>query len=265
VLLPHLCLYRCDPLHFTCQRLGNWKTKMISYGGRLTLIKSVLGSLVIYFFSLFRAPVSVLKSLESVRQRFFWGNDEVNGGGALESKKIDFGLKDEEGVHRMLRGSKWGDIVKTGRDIQNLGFNFCGSFEKKLEDSWRKIHDNNGAFTVKKLREMVDDKILNRTSSAQETKWCKIIPRKACIFIWRLQQRRLPVYTWLDRLGIDLNSTLCPHCGNDIETVDHCFLGCSRVIDSWGKLFKWWNMGSFNIGALQDIVEHKGLPNFHKK
>ncbi|GJX55919.1 reverse transcriptase domain, reverse transcriptase zinc-binding domain protein [Tanacetum coccineum] len=107
------------------------------------------------------------------------------------------------------------------------------------EYSWKWIHDDDGAFTVKKLRDLGDDKILNRTIGAQETKWCKIVPRKVCIFIWRLQRRRLPVYTWLDHLVMDLNSILCPHCGNDIETMDHCFLGCSRVIDSWGKLFKW--------------------------
>ncbi|GKE02928.1 putative RNA-directed DNA polymerase, eukaryota, reverse transcriptase zinc-binding domain protein [Tanacetum coccineum] len=107
------------------------------------------------------------------------------------------------------------------------------------EYSWKWIHDDDGAFIVKKLREMVDDKILNRTIGTQETKWCKIVPRNVCIFIWRLQRRRLPVYTWLDHLVMDLNSILCPHCGNDIETMDHCFLGCSRVIDSWGKLFKW--------------------------
>ena len=30
------------------KRLGKWKTKMISYGGRLTLIKSLLGSLAMW-------------------------------------------------------------------------------------------------------------------------------------------------------------------------------------------------------------------------
>ncbi|GJV59832.1 reverse transcriptase domain, reverse transcriptase zinc-binding domain protein [Tanacetum coccineum] len=55
------------------KRWGNWKTKMISFGGRLTLVKSVLGSLDLYFFSLFRAPMSVLKNLESMRSNFFRG------------------------------------------------------------------------------------------------------------------------------------------------------------------------------------------------
>ncbi|GJZ70613.1 putative RNA-directed DNA polymerase [Tanacetum coccineum] len=48
------------------KRLGNGKTKMISFGGRLTLVKSVLGSLALYFFSLFHTPMSVLKNLESM-------------------------------------------------------------------------------------------------------------------------------------------------------------------------------------------------------
>ncbi|GKA85101.1 putative RNA-directed DNA polymerase, eukaryota, reverse transcriptase zinc-binding domain protein [Tanacetum coccineum] len=38
------------------KRLGNWKTKMISFGGRLTLVKSVLGSLALYFFFFFSCP-----------------------------------------------------------------------------------------------------------------------------------------------------------------------------------------------------------------
>ncbi|GJS95132.1 putative RNA-directed DNA polymerase, eukaryota, reverse transcriptase zinc-binding domain protein [Tanacetum coccineum] len=54
-------------------RLSKWKVKMLSSGGRLTLIKSVLGSLGIYLMSLFRVPEGVIKELEQLRARVFWG------------------------------------------------------------------------------------------------------------------------------------------------------------------------------------------------
>lgn len=63
------------------KRLCDWKVKSMSYCGRLTLIKSVLGSLPLYYFSLFRVPMSVLKSLEIIRRDFFWG-------GVGEGKKM---------------------------------------------------------------------------------------------------------------------------------------------------------------------------------
>ncbi|XP_071694733.1 uncharacterized protein [Rutidosis leptorrhynchoides] len=46
------------------KRLADWKTCAMSFGGRLTLVKSVLSSLPLYFFSLFRAPSCVVKKLE---------------------------------------------------------------------------------------------------------------------------------------------------------------------------------------------------------
>nr|GEX85332.1 putative ribonuclease H protein At1g65750 family [Tanacetum cinerariifolium] len=53
-------------------KLSSWKASLLSFGGRLTLIKSVLGSLGIYYLSLFKSPEAVLKSLEKSRASFFW-------------------------------------------------------------------------------------------------------------------------------------------------------------------------------------------------
>ncbi|GKB52080.1 RNA-directed DNA polymerase, eukaryota, reverse transcriptase zinc-binding domain protein [Tanacetum coccineum] len=57
-------------------RLSKWKANLLSIGGRLTLIKSVLGSLGIYYLSFFKALDSVLKTLESIRALFFWGGSQ---------------------------------------------------------------------------------------------------------------------------------------------------------------------------------------------
>ncbi|GJT42048.1 reverse transcriptase domain, reverse transcriptase zinc-binding domain protein [Tanacetum coccineum] len=50
--------------------LSHWKAKTMSFGRRLTLVKS---GLPIYYFLMFRIMVSVLNALESVRKKFFRG------------------------------------------------------------------------------------------------------------------------------------------------------------------------------------------------
>nr|GEX56985.1 hypothetical protein [Tanacetum cinerariifolium] len=55
------------------KRLSIWKSKTLSFGGRLTLIKSVLGGLGVYYFFTFKAPKKIIDKLESIRRNFFWG------------------------------------------------------------------------------------------------------------------------------------------------------------------------------------------------
>lgn len=66
------------------KRLSDWTAKTISFGGRLTLIKSVLGSLALYYLSIYRAPLCVINSLESIHRNFFWGGS----GGVLKGNKL---------------------------------------------------------------------------------------------------------------------------------------------------------------------------------
>ncbi|XP_022007868.1 uncharacterized protein LOC110907153 [Helianthus annuus] len=59
-------------------RLSIWKAKSLSYGGRFTLLKSVLNSLPTYFFSLYKAPAKVIDALERIRRTFFWKGSDDN-------------------------------------------------------------------------------------------------------------------------------------------------------------------------------------------
>lgn len=60
-------------------RLSSWKANLLSVGGRLTLLKVVLGSVGIYYMSIFKVPESILDFLEKLRARFFWGGDQHFG------------------------------------------------------------------------------------------------------------------------------------------------------------------------------------------
>nr|GEV79950.1 RNA-directed DNA polymerase, eukaryota [Tanacetum cinerariifolium] len=59
-------------------QLLKWKVKTISIGGRLTLLKSVLGASPIYNMSIYKVPKGVLKTMESIRNSFFNGADPSN-------------------------------------------------------------------------------------------------------------------------------------------------------------------------------------------
>ncbi|GKB48509.1 hypothetical protein Tco_0899262 [Tanacetum coccineum] len=72
-------------------RLSRWKMKLLSIGGRLTLLKSVLGSMPIFHMSIFKVPSSILKSLESIRSRFFNGQDPKSNKASWVSCSSGFG------------------------------------------------------------------------------------------------------------------------------------------------------------------------------
>ncbi|CAJ2630732.1 unnamed protein product [Trifolium pratense] len=64
-------------------KLAGWKSRFLSFGGRLVLLKSVLTSLPVYTLSFFKAPSGTISSIESIFIKFFWG-------GCEDSRKISW-------------------------------------------------------------------------------------------------------------------------------------------------------------------------------
>ncbi|XP_058746294.1 uncharacterized protein LOC131619187 [Vicia villosa] len=62
-------------------RLLDWKVRLLSFGGRLTLLKSVLCSLSIFMLSFYNALKKVLMEISRLQSNFLWG-------GVGEKKKI---------------------------------------------------------------------------------------------------------------------------------------------------------------------------------
>ncbi|CAL5438187.1 unnamed protein product [Camellia sinensis] len=73
-------------------KLAGWKRKMLSFAGRLTLVKSVTSALPVYYLSLFKLPEGVARELEKIQAAFLWG-------GSASDRKI----------HMV----KWKDLSKT--------------------------------------------------------------------------------------------------------------------------------------------------------
>ena len=56
------------------RKLATWKGKLLSLGGRLTLIKASLSNLPLYYMSIFPIPQEVIDKITKIQRDFFWCN-----------------------------------------------------------------------------------------------------------------------------------------------------------------------------------------------
>ena len=82
--------YMGVPLHFTklrredlqpvigkiIKRISGWKGRLLSYVGRLTLLKASLASIPIYLMSIIKFPKWAVNMINSHMARFLWNNNE---------------------------------------------------------------------------------------------------------------------------------------------------------------------------------------------
>ncbi|GJW99920.1 hypothetical protein Tco_0183834 [Tanacetum coccineum] len=95
-------------------KLYSWKANLFSIGGRHTLIKVVLGSLGIYYFSIFKVPENVVNSLERSQAMFFRGSHEA----------------------RKLAWIKWKNVLSS-YDIGGLNIGGLKAFNLSIIQKWR--------------------------------------------------------------------------------------------------------------------------------
>ena len=117
-------------------RLSDWKSKNLSLGGQLVLLKSVLSSLPIYFLSFFKAPAGIISSIESIFNCFFClGCEEV-----MKISWINYDTicskKENRGLGVQSEGEK--NHKKGGLNCVFKNFSFLRS-EKLFPDSESEI------------------------------------------------------------------------------------------------------------------------------
>jgi ribonuclease HI len=56
-------------------KLASWKASLLTYAGRIQLVKSVIQSMLIYSITTYSWPVSLIKELERYMRNFIWSGD----------------------------------------------------------------------------------------------------------------------------------------------------------------------------------------------
>ncbi|GKA00535.1 RNA-directed DNA polymerase, eukaryota, reverse transcriptase zinc-binding domain protein [Tanacetum coccineum] len=150
-------------------------------------------------------------------------------------------------VSSRLNGCEWSSALRRPPrgGVELLQFNgLMSSIEEVAlsdhKDSWLRSLNSSNEYTVASVRALVDANTLVVDTTA--TRWNCNVPIKVNVFLWRLALNKIPSKLNLDRIGIDVDSTLCSICGEDVKTVNHIFFSCEMAKDLWALLAKWWSL-----------------------
>nr|GEY63836.1 hypothetical protein [Tanacetum cinerariifolium] len=217
-------------------RVQDWKNKSLSFAGRIQLIKSVIGSMHIYWASIFIIPNRVLLDLEQIMR------DE----GGLELRRLDcfnkalivshlwklISMKDllwDKWVHAYkLRGQSFWDVPIRG---------FATSY-RMMGGLGLIIWDETGVvkpFSVSMVWEA--DRHRNVKVPWSDIVWFSLcIPRHACnlwLVFWQHLKTQDRICNW--ELSEDLSS-MCSLCETQMDTHEHLFFECSFSQQVWNHM-----------------------------
>nr|GEW06507.1 putative RNA-directed DNA polymerase, eukaryota, reverse transcriptase zinc-binding domain protein [Tanacetum cinerariifolium] len=101
-------------------RLSKWNVKTLFIGGRLTLLKAVLGAPPLYNMSIFKVPKGILNSMEAIRNGSLWFRVIK----ALYGTSID--------SHPVNLSSNWCSIIRELHLLVGKGFHFLDRCKKQV-------------------------------------------------------------------------------------------------------------------------------------
>nr|GFA20586.1 RNA-directed DNA polymerase, eukaryota [Tanacetum cinerariifolium] len=201
-------------------RLSRWKLKTISIGGRLTLLKSVLGSIPIYHMSMFKVLKTVLQTMEAIRARFLMEHMQNRENLVGLAGKSFIKPKCGDGTNTSFQNDAWrGDVafkdlmprlymLENMKDVQLSHEDLEWSFRRKsrsgveqhqlimlhekiegfilsnTQDRWTWSLEGSGDFFVSLVRKVIDAIYLPRGSV--KTRWIKEVPLKINIHAWKV-------------------------------------------------------------------------------
>ncbi|GKA23566.1 RNA-directed DNA polymerase, eukaryota [Tanacetum coccineum] len=120
-------------------------------------------------------------------------------------------------------------------------------------DAWHWSLIGSNIFMIRDTRIYIDS--ISLLDFPIETRWCRFIPRKVNILVWRALRDRTPTRWNLSRKGIEVPSLLCPLCNISPETSAYLFWSCSMVTSIWSLVFKWIDLTFPDANNLNDVFK----------
>ncbi|KAK1429660.1 hypothetical protein QVD17_11874 [Tagetes erecta] len=123
--------------------------------------------------------------------------------------------------------------------------------------------DASGTFSVASMRSLPHITNDNGNFNLQWNNWA---PIKANIFAWRAAKDRIATRSALRIRGIQLDSNLCPLCGDYEEDADHLLVSCFISNMVWHFISSWCKIPPIYAFSTKDLLEvHKSIDASKRK
>ncbi|GJS81364.1 hypothetical protein Tco_0747905 [Tanacetum coccineum] len=216
-------------------RLSKWKINTLSIGGRLTLLKAVLGSTLIYPMSLYKVPKTVLHEMESLRRNFFNG---------------------VQGVDRKISWVKWTKVLAS-KKYGGLGVSSFYAPNRALlfRWVWRFLsHDNSLWFPFSFLPCMVlfPDSLffpfvrMGINLASGKDLCCGVKCKGETIALFVAMSGRCGKLTARKTVRILVRSK---------EDTSHLFFSCDVALDISRLICRWWNVSWSPVDSYSGWLE----------
>ncbi|KAI3712005.1 hypothetical protein L1987_70554 [Smallanthus sonchifolius] len=121
------------------------------------------------------------------------------------------------------------------------------------EDRWFWYQGSSVEFSIKEVRKWLKGADVPDDNS--RFMWCKWIPNKCNIFMWRVSMDRIPTQYALRRRNIYVGDGMCVFCGEVEETSDHLFSTCRLVDGVWNDIVSWCKIPPIYVFSTNDVLQ----------
>ncbi|XP_021991601.1 uncharacterized protein LOC110888381 [Helianthus annuus] len=124
-------------------------------------------------------------------------------------------------------------------------------------DKWEWLGNKDGAFSVGSVKKLLTKGVNHNSSFMLD--WCKWVPAKCNVHVWRAELGIIPTRDVLRAMNICVEEEGCPLCLSCPETTDYLFTKCGMAIVLWQHVSAWCKVQSIFIFSVRDWVEVHNL------
>ena len=278
------------------KRIQQWKSKNLSYAGRLILVNAVLMSIHVYWAQIMPLPRAVLKEVLGVCRAFLWTSlTTFDGPGKVSWDKVcrpksegGLGIKD---IRRWNQAAlfKHAWAIENKKDI--LWVRWVNHVYMKGKNIWEIKATSNSSWYWRKLLAVRD--LFAEQENFEEWKkrqiykikegycylmgrqrrdrcyaqvWNKMNVPKHSFILWLAVQGRLMTKVRVARYG-GIQETLCDFCGNEEEDSQHLFFKCTVITQWLQEVKEWLEWRTFKVDMHELLVwiQRKKLSKFRRR